>query len=57
MNNYNIKMSYEYIEGSSCILELNINSNLFHILIENDIHFNENSMSMIISINPIYINF
>jgi hypothetical protein len=53
MDNYIIKMSYEDIEGRSCILELNLNSSLSHILIENNIHFNENTMSMIISINPI----
>ena len=53
MDNYHLKMSYEDINGRNCILELNLNSNLSYISIENNIDFNENLMSMVISINPI----
>jgi hypothetical protein len=46
-NNLSVKMTYE--ENS---LELCFNSKMSHILIENNIDFNENIMTNIISINP-----
>ena len=49
--NYFIKMRYEESKDINYNLDLSINSNLSHILIK-DSTFNENIMSMIISINP-----
>ena len=44
MDNYNIKISHEDIEGRFCSPEPNLNSKSY-ILIENNIHFNESTVN------------